>query len=195
MTDPISRVYEFAFRGLLTEEALDHAGRQNRPHSAMLDASIADALSIDVLDAGLVADARAMATVYTAIAAFENSVRKLIKTVLLEDKGENWWELSVSEKIRTRADQKMKEEEKIRWHAQRGSDPINYTLLGDLESIMRQNWELFEPYFQSSIEWAASIFDVIERSRNVIMHSGTLEQADIERIGIFVRDWVKQVGA
>ena len=66
--------------------------------------------------------------------------------------------------------------------------------MGDLESIIRQNWDQFEPYIPS-IEWAANIFDVIERSRNVIMHSGALEQADVERIGIFLRDWVKQVGA
>ena len=194
MTDTIGRLYDFTFRGLLTEEALDRAGRQNRPHSALHDAVIADALSIDLLDSDLVGQARGMATVYTAIAAFENSVRKLIKTVLLEQKGENWWDLAVSEKIRTRAAQKQEDEEKIRWHAQRGADPIYYTLMGDLESIMRQNWEHFEPYIPS-VEWAASIFDVIERSRNVIMHSGTLEQADVERIGIFIRDWVKQVGA
>ena len=135
-----------------------------------------------------------MATVYTAIAAFENSVRKLITTVLLEQVGENWWETSVSEKIRGRAESKREEEERVKWHAQRGVDPIYYTQMGDLVSILRQNWVHFEPYIPS-IEWAASLMDVMERSRNVIMHSGTLEQADTERIGIFVRDWVKQVGA
>jgi hypothetical protein len=35
----------------------------------------------------------------------------------------------------------------------------------------------------------------LERSRNVIMHSGDLDQQDVERIGIHIRDWVKQVGA
>jgi hypothetical protein len=96
-------------------------------------------------------------------------------------------------KVRTRAQQKQDEEEQIRWHSQRGDDPISYVLMGDLSSIIRQNWSDFEPYIPS-IEWATSILDVIERSRNVIMHSGTLERADIERIGIYIRDWVKQVG-
>jgi len=27
------------------------------------------------------------------------------------------------------------------------------------------------------------------------MHSGSLDRPDVERIGIFIRDWVKQVGA
>ena len=52
----------------------------------------------------------------------------------------------------------------------------------------------FEPYIPS-IEWAANILDVVERSRNVIMHSGRLDRPDIERVDIFIRDWVKQVGA
>jgi hypothetical protein len=44
-------------------------------------------------------------------------------------------------------------------------------------------------------EWAGSIFDAVERSRNVIMHSGTVDDEDIARVGINIRDWVKQVGA
>jgi hypothetical protein len=46
-----------------------------------------------------------------------------------------------------------------------------------------------------TIEWAANIFDAIERSRNVIMHSGSVDDDDVARVGIHIRDWVKQVGA
>lgn len=189
-----SRLYDFAFRGLLAEEALDKAGRRSSDHGKALDEHITAALSIDLLDEDLVVRARRMATVYTAIAAFENSVRKLISTVLLEKEGEDWWTRCVSDKIQSRAETKRKEEERIKWHTQRGADPIYYSLMGDLVSIIRQNWAHFEPYLKS-VEWTASIIDILERSRNVIMHSGSLEQPDIDRIGIFVRDWVKQVGA
>ena len=48
-----------------------------------------------------------MAVVYTAIAAFENSARDLIKKVLLEEMGENWWLEGVSEKVRKNAETKM----------------------------------------------------------------------------------------
>jgi hypothetical protein len=135
-----------------------------------------------------------MAVVYTAVAAFESSARKLISTVLLEQVGDNWWEQSVPEQRRKKAESRRAEEQKIRWHAQRGDSPINYTELGDLAIIIRTNWIHFEP-FLPSIEWAASVFDVIERSRNVIMHSGVLGMEDVERVGINIRDWIKQVGA
>ena len=189
-----SSLYEFAFRGFLAEEGLDRAGRIHRNLVGSLDEEYAQRLGIELLDDQFVSSARQMAMVYMAITAFENSVRKLIKTVLLEQKGEDWWNLSVSEKIRTRAEQKRQDEEKVRWHSPRGADPIYYSLMGDLSSIIRQNWQEFEPYMPSA-EWAASILDVIERSRNVIMHSGALDKRDVERVGIYIRDWVKQVGA
>jgi hypothetical protein len=186
-------VYDFVFKGLLTEEALDRAGRKNRSTIEMADEEISETLSIASLPSDLVKESRQMAIVYTAVAAFENTVRELISGVLLENRGENWWEDCVSQKIRDRANKRRDDELKIKWHTQRGGDPINYTTMADLVNIMRNNWDNFEPYVQS-IDWAANVFDAVERSRNVIMHSGVLETGDIERLGIFLRDWVKQVG-
>lgn len=100
----------------------------------------------------------------------------------------------VSERIRKRAEGRRDEEQVNRWHTPRGDDPLTYTELGDLVSIIRNNQELFLPFFPS-VEWVQSIVDVIERSRNVIMHSGLLSKPDIERLGVNIRDWVKQVGA
>jgi hypothetical protein len=185
--------YEFTFRGLLTEEALDRAGRQAKKLSGLVDAEIAATLSIDLLDDEVVAPARQMASVYIAIAAFENSARDLITRVLLEAFGETWWEKCVSGPIQKSCRTRQEDEEKHRFHTQRGGAPINYTELKHLVNIIRANAEHFEAFLPSP-EWAGSIFEAIERSRNVIMHSGTLDREDIERVGINIRDWVKQVG-
>lgn len=189
----ISRLYEFVFRGLLAEEALDKDGRLTRALPPELDPGAAQRLSLDALDERFVAAAQQMAVVYVAVAAFENSVRKLVTTVLLDQLGEDWWERGVSERIRKKADSRRDEEQKIKWHAQRGSDPITYTDLSDLGNIIRNNAVYFEPYMPSA-EWASAIFSVLERSRNVIMHSGELAPEDVERLGINIRDWIKQVG-
>lgn len=187
-------LYDFVLRGLLTEEALDLAGRSSANLTGIDDIEIAQSLSLDLLDEEKVRNARRMAVVYAAIAAFENSVRDLIKKVLLEELGEQWWEAGVSDKIRKSAETKMAEEERVRWHNRRGSDPLNYTTMPDLKNIIRNTWARLEPHV-GTVEWAGSIFDVIERSRNVIMHSGVLDKEDIQRLGINIRDWVKQVGA
>jgi hypothetical protein len=187
-------LYDFVFRGLLADEALDGQGRQNRRLLNIADEEIAKSLSIDVLDDILVANAKAIAVVYTAIAAFENSVRALVTKTLMDKYQEEWWGKGVSNSIRDRAQKRIEDEQSAKWHAQRGHDPINYTTFGDLKNIMQNNWDSFEDLI-GSLTWASGIFDVIERSRNVIMHSGMLEREDIDRLGVNIRDWVKQVGA
>jgi hypothetical protein len=166
------------------------------PQSAAIDATIAKSVAIDLLDEDWVARSRRMATVYVAIAAFENSVREFVAKRLLEGPPprENWWTESVSEKIRKKAESRQEEESKIRWHTPRGDQPLNYTEFGDLTAIIGQNWELFEPHLRNQ-EWVRQILSTLERSRNVIMHSGELASADIERIGTVIRDWVTQVGS
>ena len=188
------KLYAFIMRGELTKSALEKTETVSKySMSEVLAHEYIDSLSLDLLDEELVNSARAMATVYTAIAAFENSVRRFVVKILIETKGENWWADCVSEKIRRNAESREREEEKIRWHTPRGDSMINYTEFGDLVSIMSQNLDLFEAYIVS-IDWARQIIQTIERSRNVIMHSGELGRKDIERIGTNIRDWISQVG-
>lgn len=189
-------LYSFVFKGMLTEEALDKTERLKKSKfSSEAFKAIHTKLGIDELDEEIVMKAQKMAIVYTAICAFENTVRQFVSKKLLENKGENWWKENVSDKIRNKAESRRDEENKIRWHTPRGDTIINYTEFGDLLSIMRHpdNWQYFEPHLVS-IEWADQIIKTIERSRNVIMHSGELVNQDIERIGLYIRDWINQVG-
>jgi hypothetical protein len=135
----IGVLYEFVYRGQLADEALDTAGRTKFAHAAESEAGMADKLALGVLDDDLVAGARHMSTVYTAIASFENSARTLVSSTMLEGKGENWWDECVSEKVRKPAESRRDDDEKNRFHAQRGDAPINYTDLNDLLNIIRAN--------------------------------------------------------
>jgi len=187
--------YSFVFKGLLTEEALDKAGRNNKLiNNASLDAEIIKRLPFELLDIDLLIKAKRMATIYTAITAFENSIRDFVSSKLMEVFGDNWWEEAVSEKIRKLAETRKKEEEKVKWHTQRGTSLINYIEFGDLILIITKNWPHFEPHLQT-LEWVNSILKPLERSRHVLMHSGELDRQDIERIGTLMRDWIAQVGA
>lgn len=193
ITDPL---YSFVFRALLTEESLDKTTRLKKSRFGNDEfIKLNETLGINELDEDMVLKAKKMAVVYTAICAFENTVRDFVSKKLLENKGENWWEICVYEKIRKKAESRKEEESKIRWHTPRGETIIYYTEFGDLLSIIRspENWPFFEPHI-NNIEWADQIIKVLERSRNVIMHSGELVEQDIQRIGMFIRDWINQVG-
>jgi len=190
-----SDLYSFAFRALLTETALDKTSRISRISlTSNVDAAVADRLPISAMDEDLVSRAKRMATVYVAVAAFENTVRDFVSKRLLDVVGADWWKTAVPEKIRTKAETRMAQEAKVRWHTPRGDEPLNYTEFGDLASIMANNWQHFENHLESQ-DWARQIMATLERSRNVIMHSGELGLQDIERIGTAIRDWIRQVGA
>ena len=64
----------------------------------------------------------------------------------------------------------------------RGDSLLDYTELGHIPNILQKNWDLFEPYVRR-IDWATPLFATLERSRNVIMHSGSLALPDVERVG------------
>ena len=189
-----SGIYDFVYRGRLTEAALERTQARRRiGFTREEEQLIGQKLSLDVIDSDLVESARKMAIVYTAIASLENSIRSFVSKILLDKFAENWWEEAVTEGIRKRADSRQDEEKSIRWHSQRGNNPLYFTEFGDLVSIMQSNWSLFEPHL-ISVEWARNIIKTLERSRNVIMHSGELSNTDIERIGTAIRDWIAQVG-
>lgn len=187
--------YSFILRGELTKVSLDKTSARSRYQiSKESRQRLIDSLCLDSLDEALVEKATHMALVYVAIAAFENSVREFVKKKLMENYGDVWWEKCVSADIQKKARGRKEKEEKIRWHTQRGEELISYTDFGDLANILYKNFALFEPHIISA-EWAKQIFDTLEKSRNVIMHSGELHDQDIERIGTNIRDWLAQVGA
>lgn len=188
------QIYSFVLRGNLTKVAMEKTQLlKNNIGSKYIDSEIAEHLSINLLDDGHVKISKKMAAVYVAITSFENMARDFIEKTLSEDRGEEWWGKCVSDTIRRKAESRRKEEEKIKWHQQRGDRILNYTEMGDLNNIIAQNWEQFEDYL-NNLEWARQIINTLERSRNVIMHGGELGDRDIERVGTNIRDWVNQVG-
>lgn len=186
-------LYNFVYRGVLADESLDKAGRKSRTVLGPADAErIRSALAFDLLDTDRIASAERMAIIYTAIHAFENSVRHFVSTGMAEAHKEEWWS-KVPEKVRKKVETRVEEEAKFRWHGARGGAEIEYCDFGDLTSIIGVNWSVFEDVL-TDLEWVKSILSVLERSRNIVMHGGVLARQDIERIGMNIRDWVRQAG-
>lgn len=186
-------LYNFIFRGVLTEASLDKVGRRRiSSFGREEEYSMMKALSFEMLDKDNLELARKMSIIYIALHAFENSVRELVKAAMAEKYEENWWE-KAPEKIRAKVKTRQEEDLKFRWHGSRGVDQIMYCDFGDLSSIIVTNWSLFEDLL-SNMEWCKSVLSTLERSRNIIMHGGVLAREDIERIGINIRDWIRQTG-
>lgn len=186
-------LYSFVYRGVLTEEALDRAGRRRRNHFGAEEArQTQKSLSYEFLDVELLAEAQRMSVVYAAIHAFENAVRQLVTKAMAEEHGEAWW-AQVPERIRKTSKTRMEEDAKFRWHGARGVSEINYCDFSDLSSIVVVNWAVFDNLL-GNMEWAKATLNTLEKSRNIVMHGGSLSKEDIERIGMNIRDWIRQAG-
>lgn len=189
----MNELYTFVYRGLLTDESLDKAGRKCRANLLPRDVDrIRDALSFELLDSERMARAERMALIYTAIHAFENTVRDYVSNAMAEEFQEDWWS-KVPAKVQTKVKTRVDDEAKFRWHGARGGAEIEYCDFGDLSSIIVVNWTVFEALLVD-LEWVKSTLSVLERSRNIVMHGGVLARQDIERIGINIRDWLRQAG-
>ncbi len=116
----------------------------------------------------------------------------MVTKAMAEKYGEAWWE-KVPERIRKTCKNRIEEDSKFRWHGARGASEINYCDFGDLSSIIVTNWEVFEDLL-GNMEWAKALLNTLEKSRNIVMHGGTVAKEDIERIGMNIRDWIRQAG-
>lgn len=190
-------LYSFAFRGQLAEEALDKAGRKKySTEEAFFSEELAKKLHFNEIDPKYVEQSKTMLTVFATITAFENATREFVYSVLYEKYKNNWWKNGVQDGIRTKAESRKEQESKVKWHVSRGDAMMSYIDFGDLTKIMlsHDNWPVFEPYVDSQ-DWVRAIFSDIEKSRNVIMHSGVLDEYDIARVGLNIRDWLRQINA
>ena len=189
----MDRLYSFVYRGQLVDASLDKAGRKRQKSFEAQDREeLAETLCMDLIDEDLLVESQRMAVVYTAVHAFENTVRQFVMEALTEQHEENWWS-QAPKRIKRKVANRMEEDEKFKWHGSRGATEINYCDFGDLSSVIVTNWSVFEDILTNR-EWVKQLFDTLEKSRNIIMHGGSLNKEDVERIGVHIRDWVRQAG-
>ena len=132
--------------------------------------------------------------VYPIIYIFENSVRNVISLVLTKKYGQDWWDTHVAKPVKDRVQGRINDESNNPWHGRRGSAPIFYTDIKDLQSIIKNNWGDFASLFPNQ-NWVETRISEIERSRNIIAHNNPLAKRDIRRISVYFEDWEVQLKA
>jgi hypothetical protein len=139
------------------------------------------------------AAARQMGRVYELLYCFENSVRELIERTLKEGHGERWWQVGVPQNIRGKAEGRRRGDERARWHGPRGQSPLNFVDFPELGEIIASQWPLFEDLLGDR-EWVEHYFDDMNKSRRAIGHTGEMSEHAVQRMELFVREWLMVVG-
>ena len=139
-------------------------------------------------------DALRMARVYSLMYCFENSVRDLIKSRLM-DKKTDWWDDNtiVPNKIHDTAETRMRDSEKNSWLEGANKDILAFVDFSGLSDLMTNNWAEFEDLIPSQ-HWLKQRFDELEKARNFIAHNRLLSPAEFSRIEMYIGDWNRQVG-
>ncbi|MCH7998388.1 MAG: hypothetical protein IIA91_02770 [Chloroflexi bacterium] len=182
----------FVFRGILTEANLEEDG-WIPPHDPVGKVGERTGINLEDFSLQIRNQALRMAEVYTFFFSFENSVRELVESRLREALGSQWWDNGVPQAVRKKVDLRRDKEKANRWHQARGGSDIYYADFGDLSRVIISNWELFEDLFPAQ-DWISSRLDDLEMSRNVIAHNGILADVEVNRIELYLRDWLEQVG-
>lgn len=133
-----------------------------------------------------------MGQVYVAIHCLENSVRNLIRTVLKDKLGEQWWDKAASSRMKQKFISLKNREAKNKWLTSRGADELNYIDWGDLVTLIRKYQDYFASYI-GDINFVVLRLGELENLRNVIAHNGLLPDEEITRIELYFKDWCKQV--
>ncbi|MCC7506231.1 MAG: hypothetical protein IT259_13070 [Saprospiraceae bacterium] len=143
----------------------------------------------ELFEQKILASARKMARFYVYYFAFENSIRSLISGRLEERYGVNWWEIKAPPGVKDNV-KKNQLSELDTAMAIRSDDPLYYTNFGELIDIINANWEDFSDTIRSK-KAMQSVISQFGKIRNVIAHSCELEEDDIVRLKLLIRDWFR----
>lgn len=139
---------------------------------------------------------RRSADAYPLLSVFENSIRELVRHVLIAAHGSDWWEQGVPRKVRDKAARFMKDDANDPWHEPRGDHGIYYIGLWDYSKIITdsKNWPLFEPILDRK-EYVTETLRGANVSRRVVAHMTGLDSDDRDHLVISAKKWLKLLKA
>jgi hypothetical protein len=179
----------FGMQNLLIESELrklEESGVQIEHARTIQQAEIVD---VDLFEADIVNEARRMADFYAIYYALENSIRRLISGRLSERHGPNWWKDKVPPNIQGEVEKKQQEERDTAMSI-RSEDPLAYTNFGELIVVFDANWNDFDDTLRSPKAMRV-ILSQFNKIRNVVAHSSSLNEDEIIRFKLLVRDWFR----
>lgn len=185
MTSSELEIEAFMFRALRLNRALDVEDQISVQDQPKVIANFSESAQ---------AQARFMGEVYELLYCLENSIRELIESTLREALGSaRWWEEGVGGNIRKSAEKRRDDDAKSRWHGPRGNSLLSYVDFPQYADIILAQWQHFEALLGDE-SWVRYYFEELNRTRRALAHTGRLTEADVERMEVRIRDWLRVVG-
>lgn len=180
----------FSMRNLLLESELEKLEGTGIAIDHIKSIEKSQLVDIEMFEHDVIQSAKKMADFYIIYYAFENSIRRLIAERLSEKYGLNWWDSGVvPDGVKNNVKDKQNKE-KDTLMSIRSEDPLTYTNFGELIDILNKNWTDFTDLIRSqkAMQLVLGQFNLI---RNIIAHSCELNEDEIIRLKLLVKDWLR----
>jgi Swt1-like HEPN len=142
-------------------------------------------------EAALRAEAARMSEFYEVFYCLENSIRKLVADIMIEADGADWWIGPRVDEKRIREPAASRNKKEIdSGITPRSEQLIDYTTFGELSQLITDNWELFDPVFQSKTA-VSNVSNQLNLLRGPIAHCNPTDELEQERLNLAVRTWFK----
>jgi hypothetical protein len=179
----------FGMRNLMLESDLNRleASGIQIEHARTIQKS--EVVDVELFENDILQEAQKMADFYVLYYSLENSIRRLIVERLTEKHGGNWWKERVPEGLQKEVEKKQ-DDERDTTMSIRSEDPLSYTNFGELIAIFDRNWDDFSDTLRSQ-KAMQQILSQFNKIRNVVAHSCELNEDEITRFKLLVKDWFR----
>lgn len=149
------------------------------------------AAEYEQFESDLRTEAAQMSEFYEVFYCLENSIRKLVDDIMIEAEGADWWDGNRVDEKRIREPASGRRKKEIdSGITPRSERLIDYTTFGELSQLITDNWELFDPVFQSKTA-VSNVSNQLNLLRGPIAHCNPTDELEQERLNLAVRTWFK----
>jgi len=150
-------------------------------------------LASEIIPDDIKEKARKMSGIYAYLYCVENALRAFIVKIAKEKYGDDYLKnLKLNAEIERKIMNRKESKEKIKWLSVRGDSDIFYLDLDDLAKIIRNNWDIFNPYFDSQ-EWITTNINEIAECRHPVAHHSYLDEYERDIIRVNFIKIMKQI--
>lgn len=134
-------------------------------------------------------NASSMAKWYQIFYMLENDIRRLVAETLENAHGSAWWISQVPQTVKDEAERNRHRETQAA-HSTRSDEEIDYITFGQLQEIIKENWEDFAGML-SNLSAVARVLSGLNMLRGTIAHCGVLADDEVDRLKLAIRDWFR----
>ncbi len=139
-------------------------------------------------DAKLLRRSERMAPYYKATFCIEKGLRELVSERMTQTYKDKWWEEKVDSKLQLEV-RKRQQEELGTLMFVRSEDPMEYTTIMEVMSILEQYWMVFQTGFSMGLSPLRDTVNTLNQLRIVIAHNSELTDEQKKKFEVMMDDW------